>query len=112
MAWLPTGLTAIVVCDHGSVKPTGVRVGAGRQGHLPATTAEVRATAMPKVHRHAQVRQCVERRGEQPRVSECEPAVCSTAKLCGLSHVMGVLRADGYSPRTSGAFSEHRMAAR
>src|SRR5262245_43607082 len=61
MAWLPTGLTAIVVCDHGSVKPTGVRAGAGRRGHLPATTAEVRATAMPKVHRHAQVRQCVER---------------------------------------------------
>src|SRR5215470_6033370 len=63
MAWLPTGLTAIVVCDHGSVKPTGVRAGAGRCGHLPATTAEVRATAMPKVHRHAQVLQCVERPG-------------------------------------------------
>src|SRR5215813_3663215 len=46
MAWLPTGLTAIVVCDHGSVKPTGVRAGDGRRGHLPATTAEVRATAM------------------------------------------------------------------
>src|SRR5215472_13648540 len=61
MAWLPTGLTEIVVCDHGSVKPTGVRAGAGRRGHLPATTAEVRATAMPKVHRHAQVLQCVER---------------------------------------------------
>src|SRR5215469_2318586 len=63
MAWLPTGLTAIVVCDHRSVKPTGVRAGAGRRGHLPATTAEVRATAIPKVHRHAQVLQCVERPG-------------------------------------------------
>src|SRR5215471_11587495 len=61
MAWLPTGLTAIVVCDHRSVKPTGVRAGAGRRGHLPATTAEVRATAMPKLYRHAQVLQCVER---------------------------------------------------
>src|SRR5215468_11597003 len=36
MAWLPTGLTAIIVYDHGSVKPTGVRAGAGRRGHLPA----------------------------------------------------------------------------
>src|SRR5262250_2781713 len=36
MAWLPIGLTAIVVCDHGTVKRTGVRAGAGRRGHFLA----------------------------------------------------------------------------
>ena|SRR5215467_7086092 len=46
MAWLHTGLTAIVVCDHGSVKPTGVRAGAGRRGHFPATTAD---SSLPQV---------------------------------------------------------------
>jgi len=30
------------------------------------------------------LRQCGERRGEQPRASECEPAVCSTAKFDGV----------------------------
>src|SRR5215471_15189379 len=29
MAWLATGLAAIVVCDHGTVKRAGVRTGAG-----------------------------------------------------------------------------------
>src|SRR5215813_4069733 len=77
MAWLPTGLTAMVVRDHGTVKPTGVRAGAGRRGHLPATTAEVRATAMPKVHRHAQVLQCVERVAQRPGRATRAPARCS-----------------------------------
>src|SRR5262250_1280881 len=79
MAWLPTGLTAIVVCDHGTVKRTGVRAGAGRRGHLPAPAGlECESPANPSAPECTRPGLCsaVERSGERRATR-----VRSTAKL-------------------------------
>src|SRR5262245_14372401 len=89
MAWLPTGLTAIVVCDHGSVKPTGVRVslvGAATflRPPLKSEPQQCRSSTVTPGSSNASNVAVSGRREQRERRSAAAP--CSTASTASAIH--------------------------